>query len=503
MVPKLHDKGSSFKGAALYLLHDKGRAQSNERVAWTETRNVAVEDPEIAWRIMAATAMDQARLKEQAGVKNTGRKSSKHVLHFTLSWHPEQDPSQKEMSEAADEAIAAIGGSKHQAMLIAHDDEKHPHIHIMLNRVSPIDGRHLSSSKEKLKLSEWAQDYEERTGIYCENRIINNAMRKDGDYVRGKKDKARHIFETQREASSNDNSKAAAIEEEQRKRDAVLAKRGRNLVELQKRAWEKLQEAHTTRKDALARDLERKTTKAKEETREAYRPRWQALNRHQRSEQKTFKELEKSFFGRTSNMAKTMTLAKDDIAGDKRKIISRAFQLMTNEAARKEVFLNAQRRVRASLKRDQQQEAQRAAKELKTSQELKFAQNRAVYQEQRLQLTKTQEAERAALQQDWQRRSAERKAQYAELAKQPAPDPSKRETQYVSFDELMKLRALEQRRKAVQEGTGQDNTPPAPDTSGRPRHKVDFDKLRKDVDDIKRDRSQDKSRSQSDDDMDI
>ena len=56
MVPKLHAKGSSFKGAALYLLHDKNRAQTGERVAWTETRNLAVDDPETGWRIMAATS---------------------------------------------------------------------------------------------------------------------------------------------------------------------------------------------------------------------------------------------------------------------------------------------------------------------------------------------------------------------------------------------------------------------------------------------------------------
>ena len=82
MVPKLHSKGSSFKGAAQYLLHDKDRAQTSERVAWTETRNLAVDDPDLAWRIMAATAMDQARLKAEARVRNSGRKSDKHVLHF-------------------------------------------------------------------------------------------------------------------------------------------------------------------------------------------------------------------------------------------------------------------------------------------------------------------------------------------------------------------------------------------------------------------------------------
>src|SRR3569833_1482605 len=90
MVPKLHAKGKSFKGAAAYLLHDKDRAQSANRVAWTEVRNLATDDPDVAWKVMAAIAMDQDRLKQQAGVKKTGRKSSDSVLHYTLSWHPEE-----------------------------------------------------------------------------------------------------------------------------------------------------------------------------------------------------------------------------------------------------------------------------------------------------------------------------------------------------------------------------------------------------------------------------
>jgi hypothetical protein len=502
MVPKLHSKGSSFKGAAQYLLHDKDRAQSDERVAWTETRNLAVDDPDIAWRIMAATAMDQGRLKEQAGVKNTGRKSDKHVLHFTLAWHPDQSPTREDMSTAADEAIKALGGSDRQAMIIAHDDEKHAHVHIMLNRVSPIDGRHLSSSKEKLKLSEWAQDYEERTGIYCENRIINNAMRKDGEYVRGDKDSARHIFESQRDAAANDNDSTQAVAEQQRKKDAVLAQRSRNQADMQKRAWAKLTDAHRERKAALARDLQRKVNKAKNEIRDEHRPKWQDLNRHQRAEKETFDELEKSFFGRTSNIAKTMHLAKGDIGGERRNIIARSFQILTNAGARKEYFEKAQQAARKALQREQDMKAQQAAKFLKEAQERKYAQNRAVFLQERDNLMKTQEAERASLQADWQQRNAERQAKFGELANKPQADQSNPRRQFVSVDELMKLRALEQKRRSQHAGTGQDNKPPAPEGAHPKPYKVDFNKLRKDMRET-REKQRDQGKTQSDDDMDI
>jgi len=499
MVPKLHAKGSNFKGAAQYLLHDKDRAQSNERVAWTETRNLAVNDPEIAWRIMAATALDQARLKEQAGVRNTGRKSDKHVLHFTLAWHPDQEPSREEMSEAADEAIAALGGTDHQAMVIAHDDEKHAHVHIMLNRVSPTDGRHLSSSKEKLKLSQWAQDYEERTGIYCENRIINNAMRKDGEYVRGQKDKSRHIFEKQREAAANDNNKAQAMAEEQRRKDAALALRGRNLTRLHASAWSKLADAHKERKAALARSLQKQSNKAREQVREEYRPQWQDLNKHQRSERETFAAMEKSWFGRTGNIVKTVKLNSGDIGGEKTNVIARSFRILTNAKARQDYFDNAQEAARNALQREQAQDAQLAVQELRAAQAVKYAENRAYFIAEREMLQQTQAKQTEQLKIDWRQRNIERNSQFEELAAQKSVKP---QPQIISPEELTKLRQLDINRQRHQFDTGQDNKPPAPDVP-KPSHTVDFNKLNEEIREHDKKQDQGKTQTQDDDGIDI
>ena len=62
MVPAITAGGRSFKGAALYYLHDKRRKGeavrlTAERVGWVETVNLPTADPERAWRIMAHTAL--------------------------------------------------------------------------------------------------------------------------------------------------------------------------------------------------------------------------------------------------------------------------------------------------------------------------------------------------------------------------------------------------------------------------------------------------------------
>ena len=61
MVPNVTPTGSSFKGASLYYLHDKkqeGERErlTGERVEWTSTRNLATDDPDMAFRVMRATA---------------------------------------------------------------------------------------------------------------------------------------------------------------------------------------------------------------------------------------------------------------------------------------------------------------------------------------------------------------------------------------------------------------------------------------------------------------
>lgn len=416
MVPKLHAKGSSFKGAAAYLLHDKDHADTSERLAWTETRNLAVNDPDLAWRIMAATALDQARLKENAGVKSTGRKSDKHVLHLTLSWHPEQEPDRAEMVRAADGALAALGAEDRQTMIIAHSDEEHPHIHLLINRVSPEDGRHLSSSKEKLKLSEWAQAYEQETGIYCENRIINNERRDKGEYVRGEADQARHIYEEMRDAAVNDNDAAAEVREAQKAKDHALALRGRNLARQQAGDRARLDRANETRKAALSRALKVQIAKAEADTLEAFRPTWTTLNKRQRAERETFAALEESFFGRASNMARTIRLTGQDVGDGKSGVISRAFRILTNAGERRAYFERAQDRARKALERDQASEAAEARQALLSAHSAKLATLRRAYLDERSALLASQEAAQAELKAGWKTRTAERRAAYAAVS---------------------------------------------------------------------------------------
>lgn len=184
MVPHVAEAGKSFKGAGLYYLHDK-KTTTTERVAFTHTENLPTSDAEKALKCMAWTALHQAELKAQAGIKNTGRKLAAPVYAYSLSWHPDETPDQAAMIAAGRASLKALGLENHQAVFVAHRDEPHPHLHIIVNRVHPHSGLAANLRKDQLKLSQWAERYEREHGkIYCEARVENNQKRNQGQFVK-------------------------------------------------------------------------------------------------------------------------------------------------------------------------------------------------------------------------------------------------------------------------------------------------------------------------------
>lgn len=180
MIVHVARRGHSFKGAGLYYLHDKG-ASTTERVEWTHTHNLPTDDPDKALKWMAYTTQSSDRLKAEAGVAMTGRKVSAGCVYaFALSWHPEQKPEKEHMLNAAFTTLERLGLKEHEAVMVAHQDTDHPHVHVICNLISPKDGRTAVPSYDRLSLSKWAEEYEKEDGkIYCEERVKNNEQRRE------------------------------------------------------------------------------------------------------------------------------------------------------------------------------------------------------------------------------------------------------------------------------------------------------------------------------------
>ena len=177
VIPRLHRRGNSFKGALRYILHDPGK-DSSERVGWVETQNI-VSDPKDAWFEMFDTYRNRAALKKNAGVDSRGRDNKTPVLHYTLAWHAKDNPDPDHMRAMAFDSLKALGLSEHEAVIACHSDKEHHHVHVVVNTMHPYTGKTAPLKFSKLEFSRWAEAYEKAHGIHCEQRVKNNEKRRE------------------------------------------------------------------------------------------------------------------------------------------------------------------------------------------------------------------------------------------------------------------------------------------------------------------------------------
>jgi hypothetical protein len=176
VIVKIYRSGTSFSGLAKYLGQDP-KAETKERVAWTYTLNCAHDDVGSAVDSMLWTYRQADLLKEEAGIPAGGRDVEKPVKHLSLNWHPSEQPTREEMISAVESYLVHMGWSEHEAVLFAHDDKAHKHVHVMLNRIDPGDGTAMDDGYDKRRSQEWALAYEREHGIFCEQRLVPEEQR--------------------------------------------------------------------------------------------------------------------------------------------------------------------------------------------------------------------------------------------------------------------------------------------------------------------------------------
>ena len=122
MIGKTHSR-AGFGSLTRYLLHGKKDNPNPDRVLWTSTRELILEDPQQAAFIMRATAA-------------LGR-TDKPVQHFSISLPPDEHLSREQWEQVIDTTLRDLGLEEHQALIIALRDTDHEHIHLLVNRVHP------------------------------------------------------------------------------------------------------------------------------------------------------------------------------------------------------------------------------------------------------------------------------------------------------------------------------------------------------------------------------
>jgi hypothetical protein len=178
MIVRILSRGQSFKGLAAYLTHD-AEAETDERVAWTHTHNLANDNVLSAVDEMLWTARDAELLKMEAGIRAGGRATENPVKHLSLNWAPGEEPTKEHMIKTTEAFLEHMGWADHQALMVGHQDKEYRHVHVMLNAVHPETGLKLDDNFEYRRAQSWALEYEREHGLHCENRLKDERERQE------------------------------------------------------------------------------------------------------------------------------------------------------------------------------------------------------------------------------------------------------------------------------------------------------------------------------------
>lgn len=206
MVPRLNT-GKGISGAVRYVLGQGRNAKTGElnpeaanenesRVDWISGTGFGfaintAADAELARRIMEFDALNQT---------SRTRQCEQDCIHLSLGWKAGETPTRKEMEEAAEDALKALGMGNAKALFVAHRDEDHAHVHIVASKINPATGRAYDLAGSWRTLSKWAQAYElEHGGMLCTRREGANELRdaiadRDADRVLSAMTKQRATF---------------------------------------------------------------------------------------------------------------------------------------------------------------------------------------------------------------------------------------------------------------------------------------------------------------------
>ena len=437
MVPNLAKRGTSFVGAAKYYLHDKRQdgeqsRTTTERVEWTHTRGVMTDDAYGAINIMRATAESQDVLKRQAGVKLSGNKSKGCVLAYSLSWSPEERGKidKAEMLKAVDTSMKAMGAQDHQAVIVAHNDEPHPHVHVILNLVNQHSGKNLVQSYTKKKLDKWAYEYRKERGeenTYCVDRTKKHEAiegRKRGQnpqFVKGTKAKYQPQTETAKEfkrVSANvDRNTAKSVRDQQKAKDAELSNFGKKQAENQKSEWSQLSHKYQADKARHSREAKAQKQAVRDEIFVQGKPYYVELLKAHRAELSAFNSREKRILGKLNNMVAAVTHTARLGRPENGNVVSQLFSSIANKENRQEWIKRKHEKQIREFKKDQKQQIRKAVAKVDGTHRAKNKSAYELFQLERSALVTKQNRERDELKDRWKTRNESRKTAFSQLSR--------------------------------------------------------------------------------------
>lgn len=251
---------NAFDGIGDYALHDKENRRTAKRVGFTAILNMEAQTPEEA---IAQMSSSYQRYREREANKR-GRKLTKPVYTYSLSWAPDQTPDREEMLTAAHSSIKALRLEGLQTLIVQHLDEPQPHIHVIVNRIERDGSRARNIPFDQLRFSKWAEDYErEHGGIRCERRVENNERRREGVFVKDTVSLSRADYE--------------ALEKQRQREPSLIAERHKDAFKHHSEQINALWSRQAQERDALLGVTQKRIRSEASQLDQRFAPQWTSL----------------------------------------------------------------------------------------------------------------------------------------------------------------------------------------------------------------------------------
>lgn len=445
MINVVNEFGRSFKGLSGYLL--RGPNNDNpERVDWTMTHNLGTDDANLAWRIMADTSRRADELKKAAGFGAGGRKSKGPVLHYVLSWKPEEAETltKEEMQQAALDSLKVLGkqrskrrnmktqsGDEHQVLIVAHKDKGHCHVHLMVSRTHPEHGLSLPSYKDFIRLSDWAHEYRKEMGLehLTPERVKNYEARKrsrkhpvPGVKVKGKPRIPRHIFELQ-STPVNDNTIHEQNKAYHKQRDRRLTKLTQGIKQSQAKDRKTLDRVYLDGVQDIHRNTRKAIALGNTRIHTDFDRKWAQQSAEHDAELKHHQKQERTWLGRKKNSLSSLASIdfRSLIKGDgKEQVLTDVFSVFTKPGASLELLKRKLTKEAVELKGlENRARALSKAKQLKIESNA-MAKNRRQYLDKRAVLFGEHRQQKSKLKALW---AKQRKARVSDFARNFKANP--------------------------------------------------------------------------------
>jgi hypothetical protein len=147
--------GKSFRGCLLYCLNDKQQKQSQESV---------MKDRAEILLFNRCYGNQKDLIRQFTEVRQLNPKLSKPVMHVTLSLAPGEHLPKNKLMEMCQDCARDLGFDNNQFVAIHHNDTRHQHVHIVVNRIG-FDKWTVSDSQNYQKIAKYCRKMEVEYGL--------------------------------------------------------------------------------------------------------------------------------------------------------------------------------------------------------------------------------------------------------------------------------------------------------------------------------------------------